>query len=82
METVTIQISEDVLARLKPILSKVLVERTQDVLRYKEYAERVERREIKTGIEAGTYLEWAKGRERDADTLIAAMCAMYGEESM
>lgn len=79
METVTIQIREDVVARLKPILSKLLVEKTQDATRHKEYAERVESRKIETGIEAGTYLEWAEDEERDAGTLIAAMYALYGQ---
>ncbi len=76
---VTVEIRKDIVARLKPILSKLLVEKTQDATRHQEYARRVECHEISTGIEPETYLDWAKDEERDADTLIATMYALYGE---
>ena len=78
----TIQISKVVLARLKPIMVKLLADKVNDAYRHLSLAVKVENGEVKTGIDATTYLEWQEQEARDANTLLAAMCAMYGEESM
>ena len=78
----TIQISKDVLARLKPILTKLLADKVNDAYRHLSLAAKAERGEAETGIDATTYLEWQEQEARDANTLLAAMYAMYGEKPM
>ena len=76
----TIQISKVVLARLKPIMAKLLADKVNDAYRHLSLAAKVESGEAKTGIDATTYLEWQEQEARDANTLLAAMYALYGED--
>ena len=76
----TIQISKVVLERLKPIMGKLLADNLKEAYRHLSLAEKVESGEVKTGIDAATYHEWQEQEARDANTLLAAMCALYGED--
>ena len=75
-----LKISKVDLERMKPILTKLFVDKLKDAYHHLELAEKVENGEVKTGIDAITYHEWREQEARDANTLLATMCALYGED--
>lgn len=75
-----LKISKVDLEKMKPILAKLFVDKLKDAYRHLELAEKVENGEVKTDIDAATYHELQEQEARDANTLLAVMCALYGED--
>ena len=76
---VTLKIRKDVLDKLNPLLSDLLSDKTKNAQRWRESAAEIENGEKTSGISAEIYRQWAEDDGKAAETLLAAMYAMYGQ---